>query len=264
MMQVGSPWDTRTIWTYSVRIGERLLHCTGQLTMWSTWNQASTYNMAESITFRKSSWKLSRRTSKQTYPMDSSSHHHRQWQHRSYLRRRRTAAYNCVWTTELSIEARWRTHILFHWFQRCLTGCTELGSSQNWTFGMLNTSSELRKATSTKLLLAPGTASSNIKSCRSGWQTHQLHSKHISTTVYGLSLMTLLCATLTTYWYTRPTRRSTKNRYEKCSNGDENLAFTPKPRSAISESQKSASSGWSLAPMGSAWNRTTYQWSRIG
>jgi hypothetical protein len=37
------------------------------------------------------------------------------------------------------------------------------------------------------------------------------------------------------------------------------LASTPKPRSAISESQKSASSGWSITPMGSALDRTIDQ-----
>ena len=264
MMEVVSPWDSRTMWMYWAKIGLRLWHHISQLTMWSTWNQASIYHMAKSITFGKLSWKLSWPTSKQTKRMDSSSDHHRPQQHRSYLWRKRTAAYNCVWTTKLSIEPHWRTDILSRWSQGCLTDFTELGSSRNWTFGMPITSCEWRKATSTKPHFAPRTVSSNTKSCRSVWEMHQLHSKLKWTTVYGLSLMTLLCATSMTYWYTWPMRSSTKNKYEKCSNGYENLACTPKPRSAISESQKSASLGSSLARMGSAWNQTVYQQWRIG
>jgi len=56
MMAVVSPWDTRTMWTYWAKIGQRNLQRTGQLTTRSTWNQASIYRIAESIIFRKSCW----------------------------------------------------------------------------------------------------------------------------------------------------------------------------------------------------------------
>jgi hypothetical protein len=136
--------------------------------------------------------------------MCSSSDHHRPCKRHSHLRRRRRAAYDCVWTTTVTMDPWWSTNIISHWVQRCLTCCAELRCSQNWTFRMLVTSSELRMATSTKPCLAPDTRSWNTKSCHSCWQTHHLHWKPIWTTVYGHSLMSLLCATFTTYRYTRP------------------------------------------------------------
>jgi len=44
MMEIVSPWDTKTVWTYSTKIWERLLHHTGQLTTRSFWNRTSIYH----------------------------------------------------------------------------------------------------------------------------------------------------------------------------------------------------------------------------
>jgi len=63
IMEVVSLWDTRTMWTCSAKIWQRLWHCTNQLTLQSIWNQTSIYHMAKSTIFRKSSWKPSSPTS---------------------------------------------------------------------------------------------------------------------------------------------------------------------------------------------------------
>jgi len=47
MMEVVSPQDTRTMWMYKVKIGQRHSHRTGQLTMRSIWNGTSISHMAE-------------------------------------------------------------------------------------------------------------------------------------------------------------------------------------------------------------------------
>jgi len=179
MMEVISPWDSRTMWTYSVIIGRRLLHRTGQLTTPSIWNQTSIYHVAESITFRKWGWIPSRPTSKQPYSKNSSSNHHPPWQHQSCLQRKKTAECGCLWTTELSMKPLWRIYTLSHWSRRCSTHCEEPGSWWNWTSTMPIALSESRKEIRTTLRSAVGMGSLSTESCCSGWQMHQLLSKPI-------------------------------------------------------------------------------------
>jgi len=58
-MEVVSLWETRTLWTCSAQIWQRLSHHTNQLTTQLLWNHASMYHLAESRTFPKLSFKPS-------------------------------------------------------------------------------------------------------------------------------------------------------------------------------------------------------------
>jgi len=159
--------------------------------------------------------------------MDPSSGYHRPWLHQCNLRRWRMAAYDCVRTKALSLEAHWRTDTLSHWSQSWLAFCAELESSRSWIFGMSITSSEFRNAMNTTLHFAPSMGSSNTKLCCLDWETHQLHIILKSPTVYSLLLMTLVCTILMIYWYTRPLRWSTKHKYKTFAKSNDNLDFMP-------------------------------------
>lgn len=50
IMDIISPGDTSTMWTFSANIGQRLSHCTSQLTSQLIWIEASIYHMVKSTT----------------------------------------------------------------------------------------------------------------------------------------------------------------------------------------------------------------------
>jgi hypothetical protein len=93
---------------------------------------------------------------------------------------------------------------------------------------------------------------------------HWRHFRLTLTIVYGPILTTSPCATLTIYSSTRPMRRSTKTTSEKCCNAYRNLDSIAKPKSANSESGKSASSDLSSIRMESASSQTAYPRSKTG
>jgi len=126
IMEVISLCNTKTMWTYSAKIEQTLMHCTGQLTMWLVCNKASIHDMAKSTTIRDWSWKLSMSSLKRFLPMCSCSNYDCPWQHQAWLWSTRIADCDCVWTINLFIKPWRQTYILFQWSRRFLTGCMEL------------------------------------------------------------------------------------------------------------------------------------------
>jgi len=148
--------------------------------------------------------------------------------------------------------------------QNYLIECAKPESSLSWTSGMPTTSSESTKQTNSRLHSEPAMVSSNTKLCPSHGHTHRLRSRLTLTIVYGPILTTSPCVTLTIYSSTRPMRRSTKTKSEKCCNTYRNLCYIARPKSANSEFENSVFTDLASIRMGSAWSPTAYPRLKIG
>ena len=147
MMEVISPGDTRTRWTYAAKIWQTL-------TPHLSWHPKG---IREEERFwleehRKRVRGCDRVPGREEPPELRGSMKSR--------KERRMSDCSWVWTTELSIQPQWRTDILPHRSRRCSTGPQEC-VSPNPNQGRWEVQNH-------------GTGSSSTVSCRSGWRMHQL------------------------------------------------------------------------------------------
>jgi len=245
-------------WRSSARYRPRHFRHIGQLTTRSIWNPATNYHTGGSTTSQNLNRRRSRPRLKQTWQAASFSGQHPQPQRWSWFQRRQTEHYSCVSTIKLLTLAQWRIDTPFLWSQNYSIECMKPGSSLRWTSGMPTTSSDSKKETNWTLYSEPAIVSSNTKLCPSDWQTHRLNFMLTSTIVYGPTLTTSLCVTLTMNSSTRPMRRSANTTSEKFCTAYRNSGYIARPNSAILEFGKSAFSDLSSIRMRSEWSQTAY------
>ena len=130
MMEVVSPWDTRTMWTYAAKDTATLAphlsrHPKGirEEERFLLEERRKRVRGNDRVPGCEKPHKLrgSTKSQKQRVRPRAGKDRQRLRQHRSHLRRR-TADCGCVLTTELSIKPRWWTDILSHWSRSCSTG----------------------------------------------------------------------------------------------------------------------------------------------